>query len=70
MTHMTHMTNMTTDIQLNLEDADGFYEQLLDAHLDLSDKESALLNAKLILVMANAIGNSAALARCLAAAKA
>lgn len=58
------------DITLNFEDADGFYEQLLDAHLGLSEHESALLNAKLVLVMANAIGNTAQLQRCLAAARA
>ena len=46
-----------TDIAANLTDADGFYEQLLDAHLGLDEQASALLNAKLILVMANHIGD-------------
>lgn len=59
-----------SDIPLNFEDADGFYEQLLDAHLGLSERDSALLNAKLVLVMANAIGNKASLTQCLAAASA
>lgn len=58
-----------SDIALNFEDADGFYEQLLDAHLGLSEQDSALLNAKLVLVMANAIGNAAQLEKCLAAAR-
>ena len=55
-----------SDIALNFEDADGFYEQLLDAHLGLSEHESALLNAKLVLVMANAIGSKAVLDQLLA----
>mgnify|MGYP000551225947 CR=1 FL=1 len=46
-----------TDIAANLTDADGFYEQLLNAHLGLDEQASALLNAKLILVMANHIGD-------------
>lgn len=55
-----------SDIALNFEDADGFYEQLLDAHLGLSEQDSALLNAKLVLVMANAIGSKAVLDQLLA----
>ena len=38
-------------IALNLHDADGFYEQLLDAHQDLSREQSELLNARLILLL-------------------
>jgi hypothetical protein len=57
------------DIALNFTDADSFYEQLLDAHVDLSPSESALLNAKLILVMANAIGDAAQLRACITAAQ-
>ena len=49
----------------NFEDADAFYERLLDAHHGLSREQSEALNARLILVMANAIGNSAQLAACL-----
>jgi hypothetical protein len=55
---------------LNLQDADAFYEQLLNAHLGLSREESELLNARLILVMANQLGDTALLQTCIAAAKA
>ena len=55
---------------LNLQDADAFYEQLLNAHLGLSREESELLNARLILVMANQLGNTALLQSCIDAAKA
>ena len=55
-------------IQPNFQDADGFYERLLDAHRGLSREQSESLNARLVLVMANAIGKSDVLADCLAAA--
>lgn len=37
---------------------DDVYEDLIDMHRDLSDEESARANAKLILLLANHIGNS------------
>jgi hypothetical protein len=55
---------------LNLQDADGFYEQLLDAHAGLTPAESELLNARLILLLANQVGNTQVLRECIAAAKA
>ena len=36
---------------------DDFYEMLVDTHRDLSDEQSALLNARLILLLANHIGD-------------
>lgn len=53
----------------NLPDADGFYEQLLDAHAGLSAEESQLLNARLVLLLANQIGDPDVLARCVEAAR-
>ncbi len=53
---------------LNFEDADQFYESLLDAHLDLTREQSEALNARLVLILANQIGRTAQLAACLAAA--
>jgi Protein of unknown function (DUF2783) len=50
-------------------DADGFYETLLDAHTGLSTEQSALLNARLILLLANQIGNAEVLAECIALAQ-
>lgn len=58
---------MKTD--LNLTDADAFYEQLLDAHAGLTPAQSELLNARLILLLANQVGDSQVLADCLAAAR-
>jgi anthranilate phosphoribosyltransferase len=54
---------------LNLQDADGFYEQLLDAHEGLSEQQSALLNARLILLLANQVGDAKVLKECVEAAR-
>ena len=54
---------------LHLQDADGFYEQLLDAHQDLSREQSELLNARLILLLANQVGDAKALKECIEAAR-
>ena len=53
---------------LNFQDADAFYESLLDAHQALSREESEAFNARLILVMANQLGNTALLLACISAA--
>lgn len=55
--------------QPHLQDADGFYEQLLDAHQGLSKEQSELLNARLILLLANQIGDKLVLAQCVEAAR-
>ncbi len=36
---------------------DDFYDALIAAHRDLNDEQSAMLNAKLILILANHIGD-------------
>jgi len=36
---------------------DDFYEALIDTHRDLSDEQSAMVNARLILLLANHIGD-------------
>lgn len=55
--------------QLHLQDADSFYEQLLDAHQGLSSAQSELFNARLILLLANQVGDAQVLKDCIAAAK-
>ena len=54
---------------LNLQDADGFYEQLLDAHQGLDAVRSELLNARLILLLANQVGDAKVLQACVQAAR-
>jgi hypothetical protein len=51
-----------------LQSPDDFYERLLDAHRGLSADESTQLNARLILLLANQIGDDQVLADCIAAA--
>jgi hypothetical protein len=53
---------------LNLQDADGFYEQLLDAHQGLTPEQSQLLNARLVLLLANQVGDARVLRECIEAA--
>ena len=54
---------------LHLQDADSFYEELLDAHEGLSREQSELLNARLILLLANQIGDAKVLRDCIEAAR-
>jgi len=49
----------------NITPADDFYESLLDAHKDLSSKQSVAFNARLILVLANHIGEMSVLSQAL-----
>jgi len=61
--------------QLKLEDGfggrgDQFYECLIAAHHGLSDGESRALNARLIVLLANHIGEPGVIAQACAAARA
>ncbi len=53
----------------NIADPDGFYEELINAQRDLSDEQAELMNAKLILVLANQVGDRATLTEALALAR-
>lgn len=53
----------------NIEDPDAFYERLLDAHAGLSEAESVELDARLILLLANQIGDLGVLSECIAEAR-
>ena len=60
---------MTLKLSPHFQDADAFYEQLLDAHTGLSREDSELLNARLILLLANQIGDAQVLRECIEAAR-
>lgn len=45
------------NIEANLALPDDFYEALIDAHRDLDAAQSARVNARLILLLANHIGD-------------
>ena len=53
----------------NLRDPDGFYAALVTAHQGLSDEASELMNARLVLILANHIGDPAVLTEALALAR-
>ena len=48
---------------------DDFYEALIEAHRDLDDERSELLNARLVLLLANHIGDLRVLREALHAAR-
>lgn len=56
--------------ETNLAAPDDFYEALIEAHRDLSNEQSQELNAALILVLANHLGDMAVLREALAQARA
>ncbi|APX10595.1 DUF2783 domain-containing protein [Tateyamaria omphalii] len=60
---------MTLNLDPNIPDPDGFYDELLAVHKDLSKKESDALNARLLLILANHIGDRAILSQALKAAR-
>ncbi len=53
----------------NIADADDFYAALLGVHEGLSKAESDALNARLILILANQIGEAEVLQQALTLAK-
>ena len=71
---------MPLDLQPNFHEAgkryfrdfspgDDFYEALIDAHRDLDDAKSEALNARLILLLTNHIGDIAVIREALALAR-
>ena len=53
------MSDINTDP--NLTDPDGFYAELIDSHDGLTKEQSDRMNARLILLLANHIGDRAVL---------
>lgn len=53
----------------NLGAPDDFYQALIEAHHGLSDEQSMALNARLVLLLANHIGDAEALGEALRLAR-
>ena len=53
----------------NLPAPDDFYELLVNAHRDLDPDQSRLVNAKLVLLLANHVGNMSVIAEAIDAAR-
>jgi hypothetical protein len=50
---------MALERELKIEDSDGVYAAIIEAHQGLNLEQSAALNARLVLLLANHIGDSA-----------
>ena len=61
------MSTLITDI--NLANPDGFYEALINTHSDLTPTQSEALNARLVLLMANHIGDLSVLRQAMTLAR-
>lgn len=48
---------MSLNLKPNIENPDAFYEVLTDAQRDMSEEEASDMNARLVLILANQIGN-------------
>lgn len=59
----------TLNTKANFADADAFYAELLSVHEGCNSKTSGAINARLILLLANHIGDPNVLSQALQAAK-
>ena len=53
----------------NIATPDDFYEQLIDMHRDLTEEQSRMVNAKLVLLLANHVGDPTVLREAMARAR-
>ena len=53
----------------NLPDPDGLYAAIVEAHADLSESEIVALNARLVLLLANHIGDESVVREALTLAR-
>ncbi len=59
----------TLETAPNIDDPDGFYAELLQEHEGLDREASEALNARLVLILANHIGDRAVLRQAFTAAR-
>jgi hypothetical protein len=60
---------MPLNLEPNLIDPDGFYEELIACQRDLSDDEAELFQARLLLVLANHVGDRQVLSEAMRVAR-
>ena len=60
---------MPLDTDSRFADPDRAYRALIEAHRGLTDEESAALNTRLVLILANHIGDHAVLAEAIGLAR-
>ena len=60
---------MSLNTEPNIARPDDFYQALIDAHAGLTEAQSAALNARLILLLANQVGDLETLRAAIAGAR-
>ena len=60
---------MALQRQANSRDPDALYAAIIEAHVGLSDADSAALNARLVLLLANHIGDESVVREALSVAR-
>ena len=53
----------------NIPQTDAFYQTLIDAQRDMNDEQANMFSSKLVLILANHIGDNAVLTEAIALAK-
>lgn len=48
---------MSLNLAPNLSDPDGFYEYLVNSQRNMSDEEANAMNARLVLILSNQLGD-------------
>jgi hypothetical protein len=61
---------MPLNHQPNIADPDGFYQELIESQRELSDEQADMLSAKLVLILANHVGDREVLREAIALARA
>jgi hypothetical protein len=61
--------NTQLNLRQNLDDYSDFYEMLSESHQDLDEGQSKMLNAQLILLLSNHIGDLSVLREAFALAR-
>jgi hypothetical protein len=60
---------MALQREANSRDPDALYAAIIEAHVGLSDADSAALNARLVLLLANHIGDESVVREALSVAR-
>ena len=66
---MNSETSMALNRQPNIANPDVFYAELINAQRDLSDEQADMVLAKLVLILANHVGDRAVLSEAIALAR-
>ncbi|WP_076858424.1 DUF2783 domain-containing protein [Bradyrhizobium mercantei] len=53
----------------NIADPDGFYQELIDSQRDMTEEAAELMNCKLVLILANHVGDRGVLREAISRAR-